>query len=144
MIALNALAALLVATPAIGYVLSPLLRRRSGQWVAIEGSLPGAESAARTPRPVVYRYRDERGYRVEEIRRTAYLVRDGDEFIVLSPVCTHLGCNVAFNEATMLFECPCHGGKYDVSGQVVDGPPPEPLRRFETRLRDSHLEIRVM
>lgn len=42
--ALNALVALVVATPAAGYLLSPLLRRRSSRWVAIgRASKFGAE-----------------------------------------------------------------------------------------------------
>lgn len=140
MVAMNALAALLVATPAIGYVLSPLLRRRTSRWVVIVKS---SKPVTRRPLKVAYRYHDERGYGVEEVRRTAFVMRDGGELVVLSPLCTHLGCNVAFDEATELFECPCHGGKYDASGRVVDGPPPAPLRRFETRVRNGNLEIHL-
>ncbi len=138
--ALNAVVAALMATPAIGYVLSPLLRRRSGQWVVIDkaSKFPGG-----APRRVIYKYLDERGYSVEQIRRAAFVVRDGNELVVLSPVCTHMGCNVGFNDAANLFECPCHGGKYDASGRVVDGPPPQPLRRFKTRVRGGNLEIYI-
>ncbi len=157
-VALNSLVGILIATPAFGYLLTPLLRRRSSQWVAIDKASKFLGSA---PHRVTYRYRDERGYTVEQIRRSAFVVREGDELIVLSPTCTHMGCNVAFNQAAGageagltrsaggptrragLFECPCHGGRYDVSGRVVDGPPPRPLRRFETRLRDGNLEIHV-
>lgn len=137
-VALNAMAAVLVATPAIGYVLSPLWGRRLSQWVVIDKASRFVDGP---PRRVMYRYRDPRGYGVEETRRAAFVVRDGDELVALSPVCTHMGCNVGFNEAANLFECPCHGGKYDASGGVVDGPPPQPLRRFKTRVRDGNLEI---
>lgn len=137
---LNGLAAALVATPAIGYLLSPLFKRTSGQWVAI-----GRTSAFEGPGPhqVRYEYRDEGGYTIEQKRWAAFVVRVGDEVIVLSPVCTHMGCNVAVNDAKTTFECPCHGGQYDATGQVTDGPPPRPLRRFQTRLRDGILEILV-
>lgn len=139
-VALNAVVTALVATPAVGYLLSPLLRRRSIQWVAIGRA---SKFVAGIPRRVPYEYDDEGGYSVERTRRVAFVGRNEDEFIVLSPVCTHMGCNVAFNDTSGLFECPCHGGKYDMSGRVAEGPPPEPLRRFQTRVRDGILEIQV-
>lgn len=139
-VGLNAAVAVLIAIPAIGYLVSPLIKRGASWWVSI-GRV--TDLMARRPRAIQYRYRDQSGYAVERVRRTAYVTREGDDVIVLSPVCTHMGCNVAFNEATGLFECPCHGGLYDVRGAVVDGPPPQPLRRFRTRVRDGNLEIHV-
>ncbi len=139
-VALNALVAMAVATPAVGYLLSPLLRQRSSRWVAIGGA---SKFVADTPQRVTYEYEDEGGYNVEQTRHVAFVGHSEGELIVLSPVCTHMGCNVSFNEASGLFECPCHGGKYDASGRVVDGPPPKPLRRFQTRVRDGSLEIQI-
>ncbi|MDB4946507.1 MAG: hypothetical protein JWP97_6041 [Labilithrix sp.] len=39
--------------------------------------------------------------------------------------CTHKGCLV--DAKGMLFDCPCHGGQFAPDGQVVRGPPTEPL-----------------
>jgi len=144
-VVLNAFVAMVVATPAVGYLLSPILKRRSSQWVAIGKA---SQFASHDPRPVAFQYNDEDGYSVGRTHRVAYVRRSdeaiGDEgIIVLSPVCTHMGCNVVFNEATNQFECPCHGGRYNVSGSVVGGPPPRPLARFPTRVRDGNLEIQV-
>ncbi len=139
-VALNALVAMVMATPAVGYLLSPLLKRRSNQWVAIGKA---SKFVAGIPQRMTFEYDDEAGYSVERTRRVAFVGHSENELIVLSPVCTHMGCNVAFNGTTSLFECPCHGGKYDMSGRVVDGPPPEPLRRFQTRVRDGNLEIQI-
>ncbi len=137
---LNAVVALLVATPAAGYLLSPLLRRRSSQWVAI-----GKPSTfvAGNPKRVTYEYEDTSGYSVERTRHVAFVGRSENQLMVLSPVCTHMGCNVAFNDTSGLFECPCHGGKYDKTGRVVSGPPPKPLRQYQTRIRGGNLEIQV-
>ncbi len=46
-----------------------------------------------------------------------------------SAVCTHLGCNVHFNAAEKTWDCPCHGGRFDILGQVLNGPP---IRALET------------
>ncbi len=139
-VALNALVAMVVATPAVGYLLSPLLRRRSSLWVAIGKA---STFVGKTPERVAYEYEDENGYSVEQTQRVAFVGRQEGKLIVLSPICTHMGCNVSYNNASGLFECPCHGGKYDTSGRVVDGPPPKPLQKFQTRTRDGNLEIHV-
>ncbi|SFC36065.1 hypothetical protein SAMN05421747_10991 [Parapedobacter composti] len=50
------------------------------------------------------------------------------EVIALSPVCTHAGCIVAWNDAEKSWDCPCHGGRYDVRGNVLSGPPRKGLQ----------------
>jgi cytochrome b6-f complex iron-sulfur subunit len=44
--------------------------------------------------------------------------------------CVHLGCSVPHCETSMLFECPCHGSKYRLTGEYFGGPAPRGLDRF--------------
>lgn len=60
--------------------------------------------------------------------------RDQDGVHALSIVCTHLGCLVAWNQAADEMICPCHGSRYDASGQVMQGPAPLPLKRYDVRV----------
>jgi Rieske Fe-S protein len=50
-------------------------------------------------------YRDERG-----------------ELHSLSARCTHLGCIVGFNAAERTWDCPCHGSRFSLDGEVIEGP----------------------
>jgi glycine/D-amino acid oxidase-like deaminating enzyme/nitrite reductase/ring-hydroxylating ferredoxin subunit len=46
----------------------------------------------------------------------------------VSPVCTHATCIVHWNSAETSWDCPCHGGRYSPTGQVLNGPPISPLQ----------------
>ena len=56
------------------------------------------------------------------------LIKVGDSyFMVTLGLCTHLGCIPGYNPADQTFLCACHGGMYDVTGDVTKAPPPRGL-----------------
>lgn len=62
---------------------------------------------------------------------------DHGKVTALSPVCTHAGCIVNFNAAEQSWDCPCHGGRFDISGKVLCGPPQKDLEQIVLST-DSH------
>ena len=50
--------------------------------------------------------------------------------VALSAVCTHLTCTVRYDGETGTLFCPCHNGRFDISGNVLSGPPPRPLETY--------------
>lgn len=75
------------------------------------------------------------------INAKAFIVNTGEELFALSPVCTHLGCLVNWYRPKKRFLCPCHGGQYDMNGNVVEGPPPSPLRKLPLKMENGKVYL---
>jgi cytochrome b6-f complex iron-sulfur subunit len=55
--------------------------------------------------------------------------------------CVHLGCSVPHCEKSTLFECPCHGSKYRLSGEYYGGPAPRGLDRFPITIEGGKVVV---
>lgn len=51
----------------------------------------------------------------------------------VSPTCTHMKCSVAWNSAEKSWDCPCHGARYSIEGEVLNGPADTNLELIELR-----------
>ncbi|MGR6035667.1 MAG: (2Fe-2S)-binding protein [Candidatus Nitrosoglobus sp.] len=54
-----------------------------------------------------------------------------DTLHLLSPVCTHMGCHVAWNNMEKSWDCPCHGSRFHYDGRVLHGPAVRDLKHKE-------------
>lgn len=49
----------------------------------------------------------------------------------LQATCTHAGCIVNWNAEEKSWDCPCHGGRFDIDGHVLAGPPKTKLQKVK-------------
>ena len=132
-----------VVLPTIAFALAPVFTGYDERWEAV-GTVN--DFTDDTYRPVVF----TETVGIGEVGKTTAYVRRGsaeiegesaDEYIAISTRCAHLGCPVRFVQSARNFICPCHGGVYDFEGKRIGGPPPRPLDRFQTRIRDGKVEL---
>ena len=66
------------------------------------------------------------------------------EFTALAGVCTHEAYDISRYEiATKPFLCPCHAAYFNIEGTPVWGPAHRPLTKYETRLENNLLKIKL-
>jgi glycine/D-amino acid oxidase-like deaminating enzyme/nitrite reductase/ring-hydroxylating ferredoxin subunit len=63
-------------------------------------------------------------------RKLACYRDDSGQLHAVSPICTHMGCDVAFNDAEKSWDCPCHGSRFKTTGEVLNGPAHDPLKKI--------------
>lgn len=74
------------------------------------------------------------------------IARRGEDFIALSSVCPHLGCQVRWEGHHNRFFCPCHNGAFDPDGKATAGPPAkagQSLTRYRLKIENGLLFIEV-
>lgn len=74
---------------------------------------------------------------VTNIEHRAYVIRLADGFRAMSSVCTHLGCITRYQPDLNIIACPCHGSKYNLSGDVIAGPAPRSLHWLQISMNDK-------
>jgi Rieske Fe-S protein len=60
---------------------------------------------------------------------------------VLSAVCPHEGCEVAWEEQNQVFACPCHESSFAADGSKIDGPARRGLDPLPARVENGTLQI---
>jgi len=70
---------------------------------------------------------------VESELGTLAIYKDNDSNVfVLEGKCSHMGCNLHFDNAERIWECPCHGSVFDYKGNVIRAPAIENLKNMDS------------
>jgi menaquinol-cytochrome c reductase iron-sulfur subunit len=150
---LGGLMGLVLAVPAVAYLLDPL--RRKSQAAGFHTLARLGELKVGEPR--AYRVIDDRvdawvRYPREPVG-SVWLIRQPpgakEAVIAFSAECPHLGCAVNLAADGKTFQCPCHTSAFDFQGQRLNQIPPRGMDRLavegaqEIDPQDPDAEIRV-
>ena len=62
--------------------------------------------------------------------------------VAVSRICTHMGCTVNLPLSPgQVLECPCHGSRFQVTGEVVNGPAERPLSSFPAAIQGAEVVV---
>jgi cytochrome b6-f complex iron-sulfur subunit len=67
-------------------------------------------------------------------------LKDGG-FLAIYQRCTHLGCNVPWDQTQGKFTCPCHNSQFTADGELLNPPAPRPLDIFPIFIEDSIIKV---
>ena len=139
---LGSIMGVIAGLPAIGYLISPAVKiRKSEAWIPV-GPLENYEIGF--PKLFSFTRTQVNGWEKTANSYGVYVLKQSEnQAVVYSNLCTHLSCRVTWQEELQQYVCPCHDGRFGGQGNVIAGPPPEPLHQFETKLENNTLYIHI-
>ncbi|MEE9218638.1 MAG: Rieske (2Fe-2S) protein [Acidobacteriota bacterium] len=66
-----------------------------------------------------------------------------DQLVALSGICTHLRCVLRWDGERSTVVCPCHAGAFDLNGNVLSGPPNQPLKSYQAEVRGGVIYVHL-
>lgn len=63
---------------------------------------------------------------------------------VLSAICPHEGCEVAWDASANRFSCPCHESFFAADGSRISGPSPRGLDLLPVRVQDGKVQVQYV
>ena len=120
--------------------LRPRLTAASDRWLDV-----AQVSELTAPQPV------SRKILAEHINGWAITTEEHNVFVlptkgnqVLSAVCPHEGCEVAWEQNMNRFSCPCHASFFAADGSRISGPSPRGLDPLPMRVQDGKLQVQYV
>lgn len=62
-------------------------------------------------------------------------------FVIMSPICPHLGCRPVWNDSANRFQCPCHGSQFSLQGEHLAGPAPRGMDPLPFREQSGTAQV---
>lgn len=129
--------------PMARFAVDPILEKKAGgDFILTDKKV---SELSDTPVKVDFTFKQVDAWYKSDVTNTAWLYKNGDKIVALSPVCKHLGCTVNWNGNPQFkneFYCPCHGGRYEKNGKNIPGTPPlGPLDEYEVKVKDGLIMI---
>jgi menaquinol-cytochrome c reductase iron-sulfur subunit len=133
--------ATVVGTPMLRYILYPVrTASAASNWTEVGNVTEFDKMEAPVSRTIELTQRD--GWREVVAAQPVFVTRSAEgKLQVLSPICPHLGCSVAWRPNQNKFVCPCHGGQFAADGARLSGPPPRGLDHLDVQVQDGKLLV---
>ncbi|HLG18152.1 MAG TPA: FAD-dependent oxidoreductase [Blastocatellia bacterium] len=121
-----------------GYSLFPVFKKVVAEdWTDV-GPIDEIPDGEATKRAVVIS--QDGGWGRFNSQQLVWIEKKGDNLVVYSAACPHLGCTI--NAAESGFICPCHGSAWNRDGSKVGGPAPRGMDTLEYRVEEGILQVK--
>jgi menaquinol-cytochrome c reductase iron-sulfur subunit len=129
--------------PMVRFAVDPVLKKEAGgEFIATPKKV---SEITDEPTRVDFTFKQKDAWYESDVTNTAWVYKDGDKIVALSPTCKHLGCTVNWNTDKAhpnQFFCPCHFGRYEKNGKNIPGtPPPQPLDLYPVKEKNGYLYL---
>jgi succinate dehydrogenase / fumarate reductase iron-sulfur subunit len=138
----GAATALVLGAVLASATIGPSIRKAPKQWIRLgrmEEFAPGKVKTVRIQYQVIDGFYKSRTMKPVMVYRGPH----SSSMVVYNSRCTHLGCTVHWDVTKQLFLCACHGGAFDLKGNVNAGPPPRALDRHAFKISDGNLYVEM-
>jgi menaquinol-cytochrome c reductase iron-sulfur subunit len=146
----------MIAAPMVVEAFSPLHRGGAGSWSKTNWKVSDFDE--NLPKHVTFQQHINDAWNSQDKGNDVYVIKYQKKLMIMSHVCTHLGCHVegsikdgksvapeykAPNGETVWFYCPCHGSHYNKYGvNTPSSPAPRPLDLFKYKVdSDGHILV---
>jgi cytochrome b6-f complex iron-sulfur subunit len=91
------------------------------------------------------RYKDllKQGFYVIVDNRVVVANVQPNQYVAVSPKCTHEGTTLTYNAGSKTFYCGLDGSRYDLTGKVVNGPATKPLTVYSVANDQKTNSLRI-
>ncbi len=55
-------------------------------------------------------------------KRCGVYIDENKKEHIVSNICPHMKCNLVFNYLDKTWDCPCHASRFDIDGNLINGP----------------------
>ncbi|HEV3277339.1 MAG TPA: ubiquinol-cytochrome c reductase iron-sulfur subunit [Terriglobia bacterium] len=132
----------LASIPLLRFALYPVFAKASeAAWSDVGPADSFASLSTPVQKLVTVASRD--GWQETVAERPVYVTKDKQgQLRVLTAICPHLGCQVAWSADKQGFFCPCHGSFFAPDGTRISGPTPRSMDSLDTTVQNGQLKVR--
>lgn len=143
----------LIAAPLVVSAFDPLHREAGGGGFS-KTTWKVSDFNDKLPTHVTFQQHIDDAWNSSDQPNDVYVIKYQSKLMIMSHVCTHLGCHVdgslkgntsvapEFGNGKYWFHCPCHGSMYNIYGvNSPTSPAPRPLDLFQYKVVNGLIQV---